>query len=103
MLKVSNICTFYGVSQALFDLSFTINQGEVVTLLGKNGMGKTTTVHSIMGITPISSGEILFENQKIDNLPSYRISRFGIGIVPEGRQIFPNLSVIEKSCSYVSK
>ena len=58
-------------------------------------MGKTTTVHSIMGITPISSGEILFENQKIDTLPSYRIRRFGIGIVPEGRQIFPNLSVIE--------
>jgi len=95
MLKVSNICTFYGVSQALFDLSFTINHGEVVTLLGKNGMGKTTTVHSIMGITSISSGEILFENQKIDNLPSYKISRAGIGIVPEGRQIFPNLSVIE--------
>ncbi|MBB46150.1 MAG: ABC transporter ATP-binding protein [Rhodospirillaceae bacterium] len=95
MLKVSEICTFYGASQALFGVSITIEEGEVVSLLGKNGMGKTTTVHSIMGITPISSGEVLFQNKRIDGMPSFKVSRSGIGLVPEGRQIFPNLSVIE--------
>ena len=95
MLKVSEICTFYGASQALFGVSITVEEGEVVSLLGKNGMGKTTTVHSIMGITPISSGEVLFQNKKIDTMPSFKVSRSGIGLVPEGRQIFPNLSVIE--------
>ena len=95
MLKVSEICTFYGASQALFGVSITIEEGEVVSLLGKNGMGKTTTVHSIMGITPISSGEVLFQNKRIDDMPSFKVSRSGIGLVPEGRQIFPNLSVIE--------
>ena len=73
----------------------TVEEGEVVSLLGKNGMGKTTTVHSIMGITPISSGEVLFQNKRIDDMPSFKVSRSGIGLVPEGRQIFPNLSVIE--------
>ena len=95
MLKVSEICTFYGASQALFGVSITVEEGEVVSLLGKNGMGKTTTVHSIMGITPISSGEVLFQNKRIDGMPSFKVSRSGIGLVPEGRQIFPNLSVIE--------
>ena len=94
-MKVSEICTFYGASQALFGVSITVEEGEVVSLLGKNGMGKTTTVHSIMGITPISSGEILFQNKKIDDMPSFKVSRSGIGLVPEGRQIFPNLSVME--------
>ena len=95
MLRGSEICTFYGASQALFGVSITVEEGEVVSLLGKNGMGKTTTVHSIMGITPISSGEVLFENKKIDDMPSFKVIRSGIGLVPEGRQIFPNLSVIE--------
>ena len=95
MLKVSEICTFYGASQALFGVSITVEEGEVVSLLGKNGMGKTTTVHSIMGITPISSGQVLFQNKKISDMPSFKVSRSGIGLVPEGRQIFPNLSVIE--------
>ena len=95
MLKVSEICTFYGASQALFGVSITVEEGEVVSLLGKNGMGKTTTVHSIMGITPISSGEVLFQNKRIDDMPSFKVSRSGIGLVPEGRQIFPNLSVME--------
>ena len=94
-MKVSEICTFYGASQALFGVSITVKEGEVVSLLGKNGMGKTTTVHSIMGITPISSGEVLFQNKKIDTMPSFKVSRSGIGLVPEGRQIFPNLSVME--------
>ena len=95
MLTVSNIHTYYGASQALFGLSMVIDYGEVVTLLGRNGMGKTTSVHSIMGITRVSSGEIHFQNQRIDDKPSFIISRSGIGLVPEGRQIFPNLSVIE--------
>ena len=95
MLKVSEICTFYGASQALFGVYITVEEGEVVSLLGKNGMGKTTTVHSIMGITPISSGQVLFQNKKISDMPSFKVSRSGIGLVPEGRQIFPNLSVIE--------
>ena len=95
MLKVSEICTFYGASQALFGVSITVEEGEVVSLLGKNGMGKTTTVHSIMGITPISSGQVLFQNKKINGMPSFKVSRSGIGLVPEGRQIFPNLSVME--------
>ena len=95
MLAVSNIDTYYGASQALFGLSMVIDYGEVVTLLGRNGMGKTTSVHSIMGITKVSSGEIHFQNQRIDDKPSFIISRSGIGLVPEGRQIFPNLSVIE--------
>ena len=95
MLKVSEICTFYGASHALFGVSITVEEGEVVSLLGKNGMGKTTTVHSIMGITPISSGQVLFQNKKINDMPSFRVSRSGIGLVPEGRQIFPNLSVLE--------
>ena len=95
MLKVSEICTFYGASQALFGVSITVEEGEVVSLLGKNGMGKTTTVHSIMGITPISSGQVLFQNKKINDMPSFKVSRSGIGLVPEGRQIFPNLSVME--------
>ena len=94
-MKVSEICTFYGASQALFGVSITVEEGEVVSLLGKNGMGKTTTVHSIMGITPISTGEVLFQNKKIDDMPSFKVSRSGIGLVPEGRQIFPNLSVME--------
>ena len=79
----------------MFGVSITVEEGEVVSLLGKNGMGKTTTVHSIMGITPISSGEVLFQNKRIDDMPSFKVSRSGIGLVPEGRQIFPNLSVIE--------
>ena len=95
MLKVSEISTFYGASQALFGVSIKVEEGQVVSLLGKNGMGKTTTVHSIMGITPISSGQVLFQNKKINDMPSFKVSRSGIGLVPEGRQIFPNLSVIE--------
>ncbi|MBD1400698.1 ABC transporter ATP-binding protein [Pelovirga terrestris] len=95
MLKVEGIETFYGSSQALFGVSLQIGDGEVVTLLGRNGMGKSTTVKSIMGITPVSSGRMSFNNIDIHPLPSYAIARLGIGLVPEGRQIFPNLTVRE--------
>ncbi len=95
MLEVKDISTYYGDARALFGVSLTIQQGEVVTLLGRNGMGKTTTIHSIMGITPASSGEILFRGNHTRSMPSYRISQLGLGLVPEGRQIFPNLTVRE--------
>ena len=95
MLTVDNIETFYGISQALFGVSLELHEGEVVTLLGRNGMGKSTTVRSIMGMTPVSRGTITFGNKPIQHLPSYAIARLGIGLVPEGRQIFPNLTVYE--------
>ena len=95
MLKVNTIETFYGKSQALFGVSLNVSEGEVVTLLGRNGMGKSTTVRSIMGLTPTRSGRIVFDGTAIDQLPSYAIARLGIGLVPEGRQIFPNLTVHE--------
>ena len=95
MLEVRDLETAYGRSQVLFGVSLTIHPGEVVTLLGRNGMGKTTTVRSIMGMTPARSGKVLFLNQEIQRQPSYRISQAGIGLVPEGRQVFPNLTVRE--------
>ena len=94
-LVIKNIETFYGNSQALFGLSMEIPAGKAVTLLGRNGMGKTTTVNSIIGNLPCRSGEIFYNDKKINNLPAYKIAQQGIGLVPEGRQIFPNLSVRE--------
>jgi branched-chain amino acid transport system ATP-binding protein len=95
MLRVDNITTFYGASQALFGVSLRIDESAVVTLLGRNGMGKSSTIRSIMGLTPLRSGSIRFSDTEIGHLPSYRIARLGIGLVPEGRQIFPNLTVRE--------
>jgi branched-chain amino acid transport system ATP-binding protein len=95
MLSVSKLQTSYGPAQILFDISFEIGEGEVVTLLGRNGMGKTTTVNSIIGLVPSNGGEISFEGRAIRGLPSYRVAQCGIGLVPEGRQIFPTLTVEE--------
>jgi branched-chain amino acid transport system ATP-binding protein len=95
MLEVSGIQTFYGESQALFGMSLAVGPGEVITLLGRNGMGKTTTVRSIMGLTPPRAGEIRFEARPIHRLAPYRIAQAGLGLVPEGRQVFPNLTVRE--------
>ncbi len=95
MLKVTNIEVFYGASQALYGMAMTVNRGEVVTLMGRNGMGKTTTVHAIMGIMPLSKGTIMLEDRRLDGLPSHKIAQAGLGLVPEGRQIFPNLTVHE--------
>ncbi|HSP26262.1 MAG TPA: ABC transporter ATP-binding protein [Saliniramus sp.] len=95
MLSVSNLQTSYGPAQILFDISFEIAAGEVVTLLGRNGMGKTTTVNSIIGLVPSNGGEISFEGKAIRGLPSYRVAQCGIGLVPEGRQVFPTLTVAE--------
>jgi branched-chain amino acid transport system ATP-binding protein len=95
VLELSCVETCYGLSQVLFGVSLSIAQGEMVTLMGRNGMGKTTTVRSIMGLTPARAGSIRFSGNSIRGLPSYRIAQLGIGLVPEGRQIFPNLSVQE--------
>lgn len=95
MLKLEGVETFYGTSQILFGLSLEVRAGECVTLMGRNGMGKTTTVRSITGLTPAARGSIRFQEREIRELRSYRIARLGIGLVPEGRQIFPNLSVRE--------
>jgi len=95
MLRVRDLEAFYGPSQALFGMELSINAGEVVTLMGRNGMGKTTTVHAIMGLMPARRGVVEFEGQRVDRLPPFRIARLGFGLVPEGRQIFPNLSVRE--------
>ena len=95
MLEVRDLETSYGRSQVLFGVSFSISQGEIVTLLGRNGMGKTTTVRSIMGMVPPKAGKISFQGRELNNLPSYRIAQAGLGLVPEGRQIFPNLTVRE--------
>lgn len=95
LLEVGGIETRYGLSQVLFGISLAIAPGEMVTLMGRNGMGKTTTVRSIMGLTPALSGSIRFEGTEIRTLPAYRIAQRGIGLVPEGRQVFPNLNTRE--------
>ncbi len=95
MLKISGLTSHYGSSQALFGVDLALGAGQVATLLGRNGMGKTTTINAIMGIVPPSGGSISFDGVEISGLPSFRIARLGIGLVPEGRQIFPNLSMRE--------
>jgi len=95
LLEVSAIETCYGLSQVLFGMSLVIEPGEMVTLMGRNGMGKTTTVRSIMGLTPAMNGAILFLGRAIHALPAYQVAKIGIGLVPEGRQVFPNLTVRE--------
>ena len=87
--------TAYGLSQVLFGVSLDIAAGEVVTLLGRNGMGKTTTVLSVMGVVRPKGGRVTLEGKPISGLPSYRVAQAGLGLVPEGRQVFPNLTVHE--------
>ena len=95
MLSVRNLQSAYGRSQVLFDVALDIAEGEVVTLLGRNGMGKTTTVRSIMGLLAPKGGDIRFENRDVRGIAPEKIARCGIGLVPEGRQVFPTLSVRE--------
>jgi branched-chain amino acid transport system ATP-binding protein len=95
ILELAGVETCYGLSQVLFGVSFAIGAGEMVTLMGRNGMGKTTTVRSIMGLTPARAGAIRFLGEEIRGLASYKVAQRGIGLVPEGRQIFPNLSLRE--------
>jgi branched-chain amino acid transport system ATP-binding protein len=95
MLEVKGLETSYGQSQVLFGMELEVRDGEVVTLMGRNGMGKTTTIRSIMGLTRASAGSIAFDGQELRDWPSYRVAQAGIGLVPEGRQVFPNLTVRE--------
>jgi branched-chain amino acid transport system ATP-binding protein len=95
LLEVAGIETSYGLSRVLFGISLSIAAGEMVSLMGRNGMGKTTTVRSIMGLTPSTAGSIRFAGSEIRELPAYRIAKLGLGLVPEGRQVFPNLTARE--------
>lgn len=95
MLKLKELNSYYGASHILHGIDLEVKQGQVVTLLGRNGMGKTTTIHSIIGFVRKKEGEILLEGKNITSLESHQIARNGIGIVPQGRRIFPNLSVTE--------
>ena len=95
MLKIKNLTSHYGSSQALFGMDLAFGSGQVATLLGRNGMGKTTTISTIMGIVKASGGSILFDDVELVDRDSFKIANLGIGLVPEGRQIFPNLSLRE--------
>jgi branched-chain amino acid transport system ATP-binding protein len=95
LLELREIQTSYGLSQVLFGVSLAIAPGEMVTLMGRNGMGKTTTVRSIMGLTRARAGTIRFAGNDIREWPAHRVAKLGIGLVPEGRQVFPNLSARE--------
>ena len=102
LLRVSGLETAYGASQVLFGIDLEIRSGEVVTLLGRNGMGKTTTVRSIMGLTPARGGSIEFGGKRIERTAPDRIARSGVALVPEGRQIFPNLTVRENLAAFAA-
>jgi branched-chain amino acid transport system ATP-binding protein len=95
MLKIKDINVYYGVIHALKNISIEVNEGEIVTLIGANGAGKTSTLRSVSGLTPIKSGEITFEGKKINTLKGHQITGIGISHVPEGRRIFANMSVME--------
>src|ERR1700722_18473433 len=95
LLELADIETSYGQSRVLFGITLSIAPGEMVSLMGRNGMGKTTTVRSIMGLTPAAAGNIRFDGVQIHGLPAYRIAKLGLGLVPEGRQVFPNLTTRE--------
>jgi branched-chain amino acid transport system ATP-binding protein len=102
LLAIEGLETAYGASQVLFGVDLAIRPGEVVTLLGRNGMGKTTTVRSILGLTPARRGSIRFRGERIERLAPYRVAQAGIALVPEGRQIFPNLSVRENLVAFAA-
>ncbi|MFM9885235.1 MAG: ABC transporter ATP-binding protein [Burkholderiales bacterium] len=102
LLRIEHLDTAYGTSQVLFGMSLEVRRGEVVTLLGRNGMGKSTTIRSIMGLTPPRAGTIVFRGARIDGEPTDRIARMGVALVPEGRQIFPNLTVRENLIAFAA-
>jgi branched-chain amino acid transport system ATP-binding protein len=95
ILEVHNLYTSYGLSQILFGISLEVHEGECVALLGRNGVGKTTTLRSLMGLTPPRQGEVRYKAQNITGLPAYRVAKLGMGFVPEDRRIFPDLTVRE--------
>ncbi|MES5098510.1 ABC transporter ATP-binding protein [Agrobacterium sp. BA1120] len=95
LLNVQDITTYYGASQVLFGVDFSVAEGEVVALMGRNGMGKSTTIKSICNLMPPKTGRISFSGKGTDRLAPYKVARLGVGLVPEGRRCFPNLSVHE--------
>jgi len=95
MLEVKDISTYYWDRRVLWDVSLKVPQGSTVVMLGRNGMGKTTIIRSIMGLTPPAEGEVWFKDEKISDLPAYKISRRGIALVPQGRCVFSSLTVKE--------
>jgi branched-chain amino acid transport system ATP-binding protein len=95
MLEVKDINTYYGLSHILFDVSLSVHTGEIVCLLGRNGAGKSTTMKSIMGLTPPKRGEIVFKGDRVTGLPAYQICRRGVGFVPDDRRVFADLTVGE--------
>ncbi len=95
LLSVENVAASYGASQALFDISFHIDEGQVLALMGRNGMGKTTTVKTICRLLPVTSGKIKFAGQDLARLPAHKAAQLGLGLVPEGRRCFTNLTVTE--------
>jgi len=95
LLHITHLHAGYGRAQVLFGVNLSVNAGEAVTLLGRNGMGRSTTIKCLFGLLPVTQGELVFQGQRIDNAPSFQIARLGLGLVPEGRQIFPNLTVTE--------
>lgn len=95
LLELNQVETFYGASQALFGVDLHVEKGEVVALMGRNGMGKTTSIRSVFGLTPLRRGKISFMGRNISAMAPYRIARLGLGLVPEGRRCFPNLTVSE--------
>jgi len=95
MLSVERLAASYGPAQVLFDISFSVGPGEVVTLIGRNGMGKTTTILALMGLLPPEGGTANFDGLSLVGLPPFQIAQAGIGLVPEGRQVFPTLTVEE--------
>ncbi|MGH2393421.1 MAG: ABC transporter ATP-binding protein, partial [Candidatus Limnocylindria bacterium] len=99
MLAVAALEAGYGPIQVLFGVSLEVRAGEVATLLGRNGMGKTTTIRAIMGLLPVRAGEVRFLGRAVHRLPTYRVAQAGLGLVPEGRQVFPNLTVRENLLS----
>ena len=103
LLEVAGLETAYGASQVLFGIDLAIRQGEVATLLGRNGMGKTTTVRSVLGLTRARAGQVRFRGERIEAMPPDRIARMGLAVVPEGRQIFPNLSVKENLLAFAAR
>ena len=103
MLDVKAIHTYYGDSYILQGVSLSISKGKVIALMGRNGVGKTTTIRSIVGFTPPRQGNILFKEKEITHLPAYEIARMGIGLVPQGRRIFGSLTVLEQLTMFSSK
>ena len=95
LLSLTNVSAFYGASQALFKVNLRLEEGQVLALMGRNGMGKTTTIKSIFRMLPVAGGELLFDGHDLRRLPSHKAARLGLGLVPEGRRCFPNLTVSE--------